>query len=219
MADLAGNAVRAGPGLAVDDDAAAHACTQRQKHAGMQPAADARDALGKARDRRVVINEDGQVHIFLKLTAQGDIIPAQIGAEDDVSRHVVRQARDADAHTADIIEGQSAFFKRLQAAHSHVPRYILVGTGRQRGRLSLGDHMALIVRHPCLDVGAAQINSDIMHSPALPSQTSSDKFIMALSRRSSSLAAEYPIFFKLKLRAATSMMMARLRPGRTGITR
>ena len=168
VADLAAHAVEAAPRTAVDDDAAAHAGAQRQEHAGRGALAHARHALGKAGHGGVVVNKDGLVDVFLQLAAQGNVLPAHVGAEDDVAGLRVRNAGNADAHGVNVVHRQLGLVQHLQGAAAHVRDDLLIGAAHQRGGLALMDQLTLLVHHADLNAGSAYVNANVYHDSILP---------------------------------------------------
>ena len=168
VADLAAYAVEAAPRTAVDDDAAADAGAQRQEHAGGGALAHARDAFGKAGHGGVVVDKDGLIDIFLELAAQRNVLPAHVGAENDVAGFRVRDAGDADAHRMNVVHRKFGFFQHLQSAVTHVRDDLLIGTADQRGGFALMDELTFFVHQTDLDAGSAYVNTDVYHDSILP---------------------------------------------------
>src|SRR5437667_12212594 len=97
-----------------------------------QPAADARaekDADDVARFRfqfnfvnsqrahiAVVLQEDLRIELLLQFLLQRDIVPAEIGRENDLAGFRIHRSRRADADGADFLEIEVAFVHRLADA-------------------------------------------------------------------------------------------------------
>ena len=167
MAQLTGRAVRAGPDFAVHNDARAHARAQGEENGGAGIAAYARLILGPASHRRVVIDEDGQVVVGFQLLAQGNVAPAEIGAEDDAAGFLLGNAGNTDADGGDILRGQLRLVQELGDACGHIAHNVGVGTLGQGRGFGLAQDLAILADQADGDVGAAQIDADVVHNQSL----------------------------------------------------
>ena len=138
VADFRTDAVHAGIRLAVDDDAAAPARAQRDKHARFRALAHARDGFGVARHRRIVIDDDPVRQIFAHLRHKRNLVPAEVGAKRDDSRLGVAYARHAHADGRNIRHRDVRLLRHILAqrrdiADDRLIRALLHRRGRALG--------------------------------------------------------------------------------------
>ena len=168
VAYLAAHAVEAAPHLAADHDASAHAGAQGEEHAGIRASADAGNALGQTGHGGVVIDEDGLVDVLLEGLTQGNVLPAQVGAEGDNAGLLVGNAGNANADGGQLDEGVAALFQGLQGAVGHGLDLLLKGDVGAGNDGTLGDDLTLVVHNAHLNAGAANVDTNVNHSEIPP---------------------------------------------------
>ena len=106
--------------------------------------------LGPAGHRRVVIDEDGQVVVGFQLVAQGNVAPAEIGAEDDAAGFLLGNAGNTDADGGNILRGQLRLVQELGDARGHIAHNVGVGTLGQGRGFGLAQDLAILADQACL---------------------------------------------------------------------
>src|SRR5580765_861870 len=101
-----------------------------------------------------------RIELLLQFLLQRDIVPAQIGRENDFARFRIHRARRADANGTDLLEIEIALVHRLaDAARDATDHFVgaAVGFGADAGA---ADAIEFPVKNAGQDFRAAKIDAD-----------------------------------------------------------
>ena len=109
-----------------------------------------------------------QVEILPDFRLKRYVVPPQIGAEGTRPGLLVGIARNADADRKDVVRRHFRVLQGLHDAAGHIPDDVLVGALCLRFAEGLRQDFPLSVHDAGFDIGASQINANVIHGISSP---------------------------------------------------
>ena len=163
VAHLAGHAVSAVIDLSVVEDARSHAGPQRDGDKTLAALAGSGVVFRQRRTVGVILHIQGVGQIPVEELAEGDVPQGQIAGIQHRTGVDLHRSRHTHAHGAYLLRRQAAPLRQaLSQRHQRLHQCFLVG---DLGNFALfhGEDAALVVHQPRLQVGAADVNADVVH--------------------------------------------------------
>ncbi len=169
MTQLCAREIRAGIDLAVDDDTAADARSQRDADCVRSALCCARNVLAVSSRICVILHKCRSAGRLGNPLDHRDIVEIEvIGILNDAG-HGIRDARRTNADPLDLLRCQSALADRIQCAGCHICRNLLCGTRTVGLAGDLPENVVILVNQSGDDVRAAEINTNIIFHNVLRS--------------------------------------------------
>ena len=107
MTQLTADTVSAFPDLTIDNNAAANACADRDKHAGGSSGTDPGYTFRQSGNVGVILNENRLVKKFSESFTEGNMFPSHVCTLDDFTRFRRSNSGDTDSDGFNIIRGKT----------------------------------------------------------------------------------------------------------------
>ena len=146
--------------IPVDDNAAAHACSQREQYGCFAAFGRAGDHLAQGSAVGVVAQAAGQARQARQGGAKGHVVPIQVVGIDDLACVAVADARAAHADARTVGPGKARLFHKFHRQAGHIGRDLLPRALRLCGNAALFQQLIVLCNDACGDICTAQINAD-----------------------------------------------------------